>query len=174
MRRPFIWWDFYKAVLWMSKQIFVWHCRFALTAAWGRWARDSHSSTSHGVTRSLTNAGQKTLGWSLLCFLPQSHCSLPVHTPLNTLAFHYIFCISKHDLHCTVWGSVPVPAAAYSHQDQGRIKLWSELRDCCTINLTWSFWARCATEHSSISYRFPPPRKAVNASMIGLDVKCVS
>lgn len=107
-----------------------------------RAVTNGHPSTSQGVTRGLTDVGQKTLGWSLLYFFPQSHCSLPVHTPLETLAFHnifFFFCISKHDLCCTVWGSVPVPAAGYSHQDQGRIKLWSESRDCCTMNLTCIF-----------------------------------
>lgn len=107
-----------------------------------------------GVARSLTDVGQKTLGWSLLYFFPQSHCSLPVHTPLETLAFRNSFCISKHDLHCAVWGSVRVhldPAAGYSRQDQGRIKLPSELRDCCAINLTCIFLCQvwhCALVHS--------------------------
>lgn len=87
----------------------------------GRWSRNGHPSTSQGVTRTLTDVAQKTLGSSLLVFFP--HCSLPGHTPLETLALITFFCISKHDLQCIVWGSVPVPAAGYSHQDQGRKKL---------------------------------------------------
>lgn len=30
VRRDLFWWDFCKAALWMSEQIFVWHCRFDL------------------------------------------------------------------------------------------------------------------------------------------------
>lgn len=118
---------------------------------WPRHVEGSHGTATlphqiltqlQGVTRSLADVGQKTLGWSLLCYFPQSHCSLLVHTPLEAPAFRNSFCISKHDLHCAVWGSVCVHldlAAGNSHQDRGRIKLRSELRACCTINLSCIF-----------------------------------
>lgn len=149
---------------------------------WPWHAEGGHGTTNlphqiltqlQGVTRSLTDVGQKTLGWSLLYFFPQSHCSLPVHTPLETLAFHNSFCISKHGLHCTVWGSVRVPldpAAGYSHQDDKAAE-WIEGLLCHKPDLHLSVPGVPLYTHPFPTDFLFPVRKASNT---GLDVECVS